>query len=408
MNQRNALAFVVATVALDAIGIGLIFPVMPDLVEEVAGTDLSNAAVWGGVLATAYALMQFVFGPVVGNISDRWGRRPVLLSALAVMTLDYLLMAVAGTIWLLLLGRIVAGLTAATHATATAFIADITPPEQRAARFGMVGAAFGIGFVAGPLIGGLLAAIDLRAPFWAAAALAAANLVFGALVLPETVTDEIRRPFSWARANPLSSFRAIGHLPGLRRILLMMFVYSIAFNVYPVVWSYYGKARFGWDAWMIGVSLAAFGICMALVQALAVGPTIRLLGERRTVLWGMTSEALTFLFYGFVTAGWLALAFSPFAALGGVVGPALQGIMSKATPDDQQGELQGVLSSIGAMATIIAPLLMTGTFRAFTGPEAPVFSPGAPFLLAAGLTVICLILLLDGRRTVKAGETGGR
>jgi len=394
MQPRLALTFILLTVAIDSIGIGLIFPVMPDLLEEVTGGTVANAALWGGVLATAYAAMQFVFGPIVGNLSDRYGRRPVLLSALAVMTLDYLLMSVAHTVWLLLIGRTIAGITAATHAAAGAYIADISAPEERAKNFGLIGAAFGVGFVAGPLIGGLLATFDTRAPFYAAAAMAAANLALGWFVLPETVTDAIRRPFSWARANPLAAFRAIGKLPGLRRMLLVLFVYSVGFHVYPVIWSFYGKARFGWDSWMIGLSLAAFGLCMALVQALLVGPAIRRFGDRGAVIWGMAAELVTFLFYGFVTSGALALIFTPVAALGGIVMPALQATMSRAAPADQQGELQGVLASIGAVAMITSPLIMTATFGLFTRPGAAIHAPGAPFLLSAVLMVVCVILLV--------------
>ena len=394
MQPRLALTFILLTVAIDSIGVGLIFPVMPDLLEEVTGSTVANAALWGGVLATAYAAMQFVFGPIVGNLSDRYGRRPVLLSALAVMTADYLLMSLAHTVWLLLLGRLIAGITAATHAAAGAYIADISAPEERAKNFGLIGAAFGVGFVAGPLIGGLLAGIDSRAPFYAAAAMAAANLALGWFVLPETVTDAIRRPFSWARANPLASFRAIGKLPGLQRMLLVLFVYSVGFHVYPVIWSFYGKARFGWDSWMIGLSLAAFGLCMALVQALLVGPAIRRFGDRGAVIWGMAAELVTFLFYGFVTSGALALVFTPLAALGGIVMPALQATMSRAAPADQQGELQGVLASIGAVAMIVSPLVMSATFGAFTRPGAQVYAPGAPFVLSALLMVVCVILLV--------------
>lgn len=394
MRKSLALTFILITVAIDAIGIGLIIPVMPDLIGEVTGGSLADSALWAGVLATTYAVMQFLFGPVVGNISDRWGRRPVLLSALLVMAIDYLVMALAGTIWLLLVGRCVAGITAATYSAASAYVADISAPEERSRNFGLVGAAFSAGFVAGPLLGGLLAEVGTRAPFYAAAAMAAANLALGWFVLPETVTDAIRRPFSWARANPLGAFRAIGRLPGLGRLLLVLFLYSVAFHVYPVIWPFYGKARFGWDTWMIGVSLAGFGVCMTVIQAMAVGPAIRWLGERGVVFWGMLAELLTFLFYGFVTSGLLALAFTPIASVGGIVMPALQGTMSKATPDDQQGELQGVLASLGAVAMIVSPVLMSATFGAFTQPGRAIHAPGAPFLLSAALMVACVAILL--------------
>ncbi|MEZ5777304.1 MAG: TCR/Tet family MFS transporter [Paracoccaceae bacterium] len=398
MQNRLALIFILLTVMIDSIGVGLIFPVMPDLIEEVTGGTLSQAALWGGVLATSYAAMQFVFGPVVGNLSDRYGRRPILLTALAVMAVDYTVMAVAGTIWLLLVGRIVAGLTAATHATASAYIADISPPEERGKNFGLVGAAFGVGFIAGPLLGSILSTIDLRAPFWGAAILAAANLAFGAFVLPESVTDRIRRPFSWRRANPLASFRAIGQLPGLGRYLLLYFTYMVALFVYAEVWAYYGKARFGWDPWMIGVSLALYGACMAVVQAFAVGPAIRVWGARRTTLFGLWIDLVALIFYGFVTSGPLALIFTPIAAVAGISEPAVKAIMSNATPDNQQGELQGVLGSLAAVAMGISPLIMTGTFAWFTGVNAPIYSPGAPFLLAAVLIVVCIAILVAPAR----------
>jgi DHA1 family tetracycline resistance protein-like MFS transporter len=402
MQNRLALIFILITVTLDSIGVGLIFPVMPQLIEDVTGGDLSHAALWGGVLATSYAVMQFFFGPVVGNLSDRYGRRPVMLTALAVMAIDYTVMAMAGTIWLLFASRIVAGITAATHTAATAYMADISAPGDRARNFGLIGAGFGIGFVLGPLIGGLMATIDIRAPFWAAAALAGANLTFGALVLPETVTDRIRRPFSWARANPLSSFRAIGTLPGLGRYLALNFVYTIAFFVYPAIWAYYGIARFGWDARMIGISLALFGVSIAVVQAVLVGPAIRLWGERRTVIYGMVLDAVVMVYFGFVTSGTWALIFTPLAALSGVVGPALQGIMSNATPDNQQGELQGVVSSISAIGMGLSPLVMTGIFSFFTRPGAPIYAPGAPFLLSACLMALCVVILVVPQRNVRA------
>jgi DHA1 family tetracycline resistance protein-like MFS transporter len=357
------------------------------------GTDLSHAAIWGGVLTAAFGLMQFLCGPIVGNLSDRYGRRPVLLVSLAVMAVDYLVMAVAHTIWLLLAARLIAGIASSTHSTAAAYTADLSRPEERARNFGLIGAAFGLGFVAGPLIGGLLATIDTRAPFWAAAAFAAANLIFGLFVLPETVTDRIRRPFSWARANPLASFRAIGHLPGTGRLLAVHFTYTFAFYVYPSIWAFYGHARFGWDAWMIGLSLAFFGLCIALAQSLGVAPAIRLWGERRTAQYAMLLDVGTFIVYGLLTSGTWALIFTPIAAISGVAGPALGGLLSNATPDDQQGELQGIIASLTALATSLSPLVMTQVFAAFTRPDGP-YAPGVPFLVSAGLMVACVLILV--------------
>ncbi len=393
-----ALTFVLLTVALDAIGIGLIFPVMPDLMLDVMGGSLSEAAFWGGVLAASFAVMQFLCGPLVGNLSDSYGRRPVLLVSLALMAVDYVVMALAHSFAILLLARLVSGITSATHSTANAYVADISNPDQRASRFGLIGAAFGMGFVAGPLIGGLVAGIDPRAPFWVAAGLAAANFLFGLAVMPESLAFENRRPFTIARANPLASLAAIRRLPGLKILLAVSFVYALTFNVWPAVWSYYGKESFGWDAKWIGIALATFGLCMAVVQATMVAPMIRRYGERQTAAAGMVVETATYGFYGLATSGFWALVFTPVAALGGVTGPALQGMMSRATPENQQGELQGINAALNALATILAPLVMTVIFGFFTAPGAPIYLPGAPFLLSATLMVGAVILFVAGTR----------
>jgi DHA1 family tetracycline resistance protein-like MFS transporter len=399
-----ALIFILVTVSLDSIGIGLIFPVMPDLLTEVAHTGLASAALWGGVLAAAFSVMQFLFGPVIGNLSDRYGRRPVMLVALATMALDYVIMALAHTVWLLLAGRIIAGITAATHATATAYVADVSPPESRAKNFGLIGAAFGIGFVLGPMIGGAASLIDSRAPFWIAAGIAAANLVLGFFVLPESLAVAKRRAFSWRRANPLAAFRAIGALPGLGRYLLVVFLFTVAFASYPAIWAFYGAAQFGWDGLWIGISLGLFGICIAITQGALVGPAIRRWGPTRTAVYGMSVDVAAFTFYGVVTSGALALAATPVAALAGVAGPSIQGLMSNATPDDQQGELQGVLASISAVAMALAPLILTPVFWAFTRDGAPVYAPGAPFLLSAVLMAASVAILMRGPAVAVAAE----
>ncbi len=375
-------------------GIGLIIPVMPDLIREVNGGTLASAAVWGGILATSFAVMQFLFGPLLGGLSDRFGRRPVLLLSLVVMSADYLVMALAGSIWLLLAGRIVGGITAATQATASAYMADISTPEKKAANFGLIGAAFGMGFVMGPLIGGLLAEYGTRAPFYAAAGLAALNALFGWIVLTETVTERIRRPFSWARANPLGSLRVLGQLPGLGPLLLVFFLYQLAFIVYPAVWSYFAVERFGWSPAMIGISLALFGIMLAVVQGGLMPMVLRLLGERGAVIYGLAFDVLAFGALAIVTSGTIALILIPLTAFAGVVTPALQGIMSKTVNDNQQGELQGALTSIGALAMIVSPLVMTSVFAAFSGPSAPIYLPGAPFILSAGLVIIAVGVFL--------------
>lgn len=389
MTGRLPLYFILMTVMIDSMGIGLILPVMPDLIEEVGGLTLAEAAVWGGILTTSFAVMQFLFSPTIGNLSDRFGRRPVMLVSLGVLALDYLVMALAGALWLLLAGRIVGGIAAATHSTANAFMADISRPEEKAARFGLVGAAFGIGFVLGPLIGGLLAGFGTRAPFFAAAALAAANLAFGFFVMPETVTDRTRRPFRWRRANPLGAFTSVGRLPGVGRLLMMFLLYQIAFMVYPAVWAFFTTARFGWDPRMIGLSLAAFGIAIAIVQGGLIRVILRRLGERRTVIYGLVFNFFAFLAIALVTSGPLALVLTPLIALGAVVTPALQGMMSRTVPDDAQGELQGVVTSAASLAMVLSPLLMTQVFAIFAAADAPVYLPGAPFLVSMLLMVAC-------------------
>lgn len=395
---RAALAVVVGTVTLDAIGIGLIFPVMPALIEEVTGRPLAEAALWGGLLATSYAVMQFLFGPLVGALSDRFGRRPVLMTSLAVMAADYVILALAPTVWLLLAARVLAGIAAATHSTAAAFIADITPPADRGRRFGLIGAGFGVGFVLGPLIGGLLAGFDTRAPFWGAAALAALNLAAAAVFLPESLAPALRRPLSRARMNPLGALRAVGRLRAARAPLATFLILGIAMNVYPAIWAFYGTARFGWDTPMIGLSLALYGVCFAIGQAMLVGPLIRRFGEHRAAFWGMWVDVSTLAALGVVTSGALALVITPFTALGGVVTPALQAILSRQTSEDAQGELQGVLASLNAVAMIVSPLVMTATFAAFTREGAPIFAPGAPFLLAAAMMVVAVAIHVAGGR----------
>ncbi len=388
--RRLPILFIMLTVTIDSMGIGLILPVLPDLILEIEGGTLAAAALWGGVLSTSFAVMQFLCGPLLGALSDRYGRRPVLLVSVGVMAVDYLVMAVAGTIWLLLAARIVGGITAATQATANAFLADISAPHEKAARFGLVGASFGLGFVLGPLFGGLLGEMGTRAPFYAAAALSALNLSLGLAVLPETVTEATRRPFRLAAANPLGAVRRIGRLAGARTLLTVFFLYQLAFYVYPATWAYFTQARFGWDPGLIGISLGVFGVSMAAVQ----GGLIRLiqprLGERRMVAAGLTLSICAFTTLAFLTSGALVMALIPIAALGAIAPPALQSIMSQAAGADEQGTLQGVLTSVNAVAVILAPLLMTSTFAAFTHPAAPVTFPGAAFLLAALLVGVAL------------------
>ena len=390
--MRLPVLFILITIVIDSMGIGLIMPVMPDLIRELHGGSLGNAAIWGGILTTAFAVMQFLFEPTVGNLSDWYGHRPILLVTLVVMAADYLVMAVAGTIWLLFIGRIVAGITAATHSAASAYMADISKPDEKAANFGLIGAAFGVGFVLGPMIGGLLGTFGTRAPFYAAAALAILNAGFGYFVLPETVTDRIRRPFEWRRANPLGAFRYVGSLPGFVPLLVMLFLAGIAFFVYPAVWAFYGQERFGWGPGLIGLSLGAYGIGTIFAQGLLIRPVLKRFGEYRTVLIGLTIDIIAFVSFAFVSNGYVALALAIFASMGSIMGPALQAILSRAADDDQQGELQGTMAAINALASIVAPLMMTGIFAYFTAAGARIYLPGAPFPLSAALVIGGLFL----------------
>ena len=377
MTSRLSVLFILITVTIDAMGIGLIMPVMPALITEIDGGSLAQAAVWGGILSTAFAVMQFLFGPVLGALSDRFGRRPVLLISLLVMAADYAVMAVAHTMWLLLIMRIIGGITAATHATAYAYIADISAPGEKAARFGLISAGFGIGFVLGPVLGGVLAEYGTRAPFWAAGALALANAGFGFLVLRETVTDRIRRRFELRRANPLGALMAVTRLAGLRGLIAVYFLFQVATMVYPAIWAFFLTEKFAWSEAMIGFSLGFYGAFYALVMAFLVRPAIARLGERGTVTAGLVIEIGSLVFLAFVGNPILLLSFIPIAALGSLSLPALQGMMSRAVSDDAQGELQGLLASVTSLAMILAPLAMTQTFALFTNGSLPVYLPGA-------------------------------
>lgn len=390
--------FILVTLMLDAMGIGLILPVMPDLIRAVGGgNSIGAAAIWGGILLTTFSVMQFLFSPLMGALSDRFGRRPVLLISLAAMTLDYVLMAVAHTIWLILITRVIGGITAATQSTASAFMADVSEDKHKSANFGLVGAAFGLGFVLGPVLGGLLTHFGLRAPFWAAAGLAGLNFLYGLVVLPETVNARTRRDFNWRRANPLGALRAVSHLPEVTRLLIVFFIVEFALMVYPAIWAYFPKERFGWNPAMVGFSLMLFGISMALVQGGLLRIALTRIDERRLINFGLLFEALAFCVLVVITSGKLTLLLIPVSALGAVVTPALQGRMSRIVADDQQGELHGLLASARAIAAIVAPLVMTQIFwRGTTGPGP--YLPGAPFLLSAILVGIAFLIFATRQR----------
>jgi MFS transporter, DHA1 family, tetracycline resistance protein len=392
MNITQAKTFLIMTIIIDSMGIGLIGPVMPALLKELGNTGVSTAAIWGGLLATSFAFMQFCFGPLLGNLSDSYGRRPVLLVSLFVMVIDYLIMGYAASIWVLFIGRLVGGVTAATHSTAMAYMADISKNNEKAQNFGLIGAAFGIGFVLGPLLGGVLGEFSSRAPFFAAAGLAFLNLCLGYFVLPETITDKNKRPFNLYRANPLSALRQLRRINGVGRLLLILFIYDVAFYVYPAIWSYWSEEKFGWGPIQIGYSFAAFGLCMAFTQGYLMKKIIRYIGENKTVKITLYINIISFFFIAFITDSWMIWVLIPVISLGVISGPALQGLMSQAVPDNQQGELQGLLTSITAIGMIISPLLMTFTFGFFTGVGNYVYFPGSPFIISFILVILCIIL----------------
>ena len=392
--RQAAVGFILVTMTLDAIGFGLIMPVMPALLQEVSGGDIAEAALWAGLMTGGFAVMQFLFGPVLGNLSDRFGRKPVLLISIAVLTADYIVLVLAGSIWLVFFARLVTGAASSTFGTATAYLADISTPEQKARRFGLIGAAFGMGFVLGPALGGLLAEFGTRAPFVAAACVAGLNLVFGLVVLRESLPPENRRPFSLIRANPFGAFRHVGRLPGLRRYLGIYTLHEFGFFVFPVVWSYFAIARFGWTPGQLGLSLALYGICFAVVQGGLIGPVTAQLGRHRAMMLGTICGTLALFLISISSSGMLALWLIPLSALGGFVIPALRAELSDRVTVNQQGELQGAMASLRAIAMIAAPLTFTSVFAAFTAEAAGFFWPGAPFALAGLLNLGVLALLL--------------
>jgi len=391
--ERHAMAFIMLTVLVDTIGFGIVIPVTPELIMELTGEGLSGAAQFGGGLLFAYALMQFVFAPVLGNLSDRFGRRPVLLVSLSALGLDYIFMGLAPSITWLFVGRLIAGAAGATHATANAYVADVTPPEKRAQRFGLVNASWGLGFVLGPVLGGLLGELGPRVPFFAAAGLALANVAYGALILPETLRPEARRPFTLARANPVGAVLQMRHYPLVLFSLGALVLYQIAHDANPSTWTYYTMLKFDWSERMVGLSMGMVGICMTIVQAGLIGAVIGRFGAKRTVYGGMAVMATGFLGFAFAPGTiWMFVFIVPFA-LGSVAMPALRGILSAHVPENAQGELQGAIASLVSLTAIIAPLLMTQLFAFFTGDAAPVYFPGASFLAAALLTFASAMLL---------------
>ena len=386
--------FVVVAVLVDAMGFGIVMPVLPRIVMLLGHVDLAAATRIGGWLGVAYAGVQFLTGPLVGNLGDRFGRRPVLLGALTGFAVDYALMGFAPSLGWLFAGRALAGLFGASYGPAAAAMADLSAPEERARLFGLIGAAFGIGFIVGPAIGGLLGEFGPRAPFHAAAALAAANVLFGLFVFPETLAPEHRRPFRWRRANPLGALFALADVPGVLPVALAGFWWNLANMVYPATWSYYAIAAFGWSSGMIGLSLTWVGLVMVVSQMLLVGRLVKAFGERRAAALGMAAAAVSFLVYPFVTQGWVTFPLTLVLLVQSAVMPSMSGLMSRRVPADRQGELQGFTGSIAAVGAILAPLIYNPVLAHFTAPGARWHLPGAPFVIAAAAALLALLVLL--------------
>lgn len=387
---KHALTFIFITVLLDVIGFGIIIPVLPGLVMELTGQEVSGAALYGGGLLFIYALMQFFFAPLIGNLSDYWGRRPILLISLIVLSVDYLVMGFAPTIIWLFAGRMIAGIAGATYATANAFIADVTPEEKRAQSFGMIGAAFGLGFIIGPSLGGILGEFGLRIPFFFASGLAFANFIYGFLVLPETLPEEKRRPFRFARANPIGAFRALRHYPIVIGLMGCVFIYQVAHDANPSTWSYFTIFQFDWSPGQIGMSLAFVGFCLALVQGVLIRYVIPLFGEKKTVYIGLSFASIGFLGFAFSTSAWMLYMWIVPFSLMGLIMPALRSIMSSSVPENAQGELAGAISSVASLTAIFSPLLMTQAFGYFTSGKAPFEFAGISFFFAS---VLCCVAI---------------
>lgn len=426
VHGKNAFFFVIVTVFIDMMAFAVIMPSMPELIAELMygestleaarllkeqGNDaafkalISETTPWGGFITTVYAIMNFLAQPILGGLSDRFGRRPILLVSMAMLAIDFVIMGLAHSIWLLFLGRFLSGISAATHSTAAAYISDTTEPHQRGAAFGMLGAAFGLGFTLGPAIGGILGGIDPRFPFFAAAALAGINFLYGFFVLPESLNPEHRRAFDWKRANAFGMFKHFSKVPYLAWFLVALGLFNFSHMVYPATFNYFGEIRYGWSAETVGAALMVVGIVSALFQAGMSGRIIKKFGASTAAVLGFLTCVVTFAAYAAATEGWMVFLIIPFGALAGVLGPSMNQIMTSRVPKNAQGELQGAIGSVQSLASIFAPLAMTQTLYTFTAPGASIYFPGAAFALAAVVCAISLLPLFRGLSTVPKMES---
>ena len=398
--SRFALAFIFMAMLIDTIGLGIIIPVAPKIIAELTGpyadnvAAMSAAATWGGWLQTSFAGMMFLFSPLIGNLSDRFGRKPVLIISLLMLGVDYAVTGLAPTIWWLFVSRILSGIAGAAYTTANAYIADVSPPEKRAANFGLTGAAFGIGFVLGPALGGLIGQYGVRLPFFVAAALAVANALFGLLVMKESLPPEKRRKFELWRANPVGSLIALKRYPMVLGFVGVLILMRLAHDANPVIWSYYVYLKFHWTIGQVAAAMAFLGIIMAFVFGFLTRVAIPKLGEHNAAIIGLTAGAIGFAGYAFATEGWMMYPSMLVWSLMGLAMPAINGIISKQVPGNEQGELQGALASIGGVTSIVAPVMLTWVFSYFTAPRAPVYFPGSAFLAAGAMLALAALLIV--------------
>lgn len=391
-NRKAAIGFIFITLLIDVMGWGLIIPVMPELISKLKGIPVNEASSYGALLLSVYAFVQFLFAPVIGNLSDKYGRRPVILFSLLGFGIDYLFLALAPTYGWLFVGRVIAGITGASFTTASAYIADISTPETRAKNFGMIGAAFGLGFVIGPALGGLLAGFGTRAPFYAAAGLCLLNCLYGYFVLPESLGKENRREFHWKRANPLGSLRLLKRYPTIGGLAFCFFLIYLAAQAVQGNWNFYTIHRFHWSEKMVGISLAVVGLLVGVVQAVLTRVVNPKLGNERSIYLGLFLYSVGLVLFAFATEGWMMFAFLVPYCLGGIAGPSLQSVLAGHVPPNEQGELQGTLTSLMSVTTIIGPLMMNNLFTFFTRSSAPVYFPGVSFLLAALFMLLSVLI----------------
>ncbi|MDB4901549.1 MAG: tetracycline resistance efflux pump [Mucilaginibacter sp.] len=389
---QAALGFIFVTLLIDVMGFGIIIPVLPKLIEHLIHGNISEAAAYAGLLTLAYSSTQFLFSPLIGNLSDKFGRRPVLLSSLFGFGVDYLFLAFAPSIGWLFVGRLIAGITGASFTTASAYIADVSEPEKRAANFGMVGVAFGVGFIIGPVIGGILGKYNVQYPFLAAAGLAFLNVIYGYFILPESLSKENRRPLDWKRCSPWGSLLQLSKYKAVFGLAVSLFLVYFAAQAVQSVWTFYTIKKFNWNEAVIGYSLGVVGLLVAIVQGGLIRIILPKLGQKRSIWIGLLLYSIGLLLFAFATEGWMMFAFLIPYCLGGIAGPALQGYMSNSVPANEQGELQGGLTSLVSLSSIFGPLLMTWSFYFFTKPGAPFHFPGAPFAIGAILMLLSALL----------------